>query len=275
MFGIEIDGVTLTSAAAQLILLILGVAVSLQEDWSKRNKLIVLAAFFIVGTIAMYSTIKQSSNSAKETAVANAKLSSSLQELSAASNEISRIQRLNTELQKQLVASTAKITELSQQNIYSLTGGDSYCYLRFPTFTPTGGLPIVIHKGKFPLYDVEARIVNLRQFERVAAETPGDLTMRQYMSSSTMLKVGNLAPGSAFSVLDKALPFTDEQPNFRVFFGARNGFWHEDLLLRRIKGQWLHAVRVLREVGNDKKLLFEEIDKGFPRTGDGKVDWPK
>ncbi len=275
MFGIEIDGATLTSAAAQLILLILGVVVSLKEEWSKRNKLIVLAAFLFVGTIAMYATIQQSSNSAKEMATANTKLSTSLQELSAASNEISRIQRLNTELQERLIASTGKITELSQQNIHALTGGDSYCYLRFPTFTPTGGLPIVIHEGKFPLYDVEARIVNLRQFERIAAETPGDLTMRQFMSSSTMLKVGNLAPGAAFSVLDKPLPFTDEQPNFRVFFGARNGFWHEDLLLRRINGKWLYAVRVFREIGNDKKLLSEKIDKGFPRTGDGKIEWPK
>jgi hypothetical protein len=253
------------SVLAPFGLMLLGAFVSLREDWAKSHHKSVLAAFIAMGMVGVIASAKSASD--------NAGAKVKLDKLGKATDEIKRLTDLNTQLQEKLV-------ELSKQSIETVTGGDSYSYLRFPTFDQTGGFPIILHEGKFPLYDLEVQIVDLNRFEQSTAKLKQP-SLQQYFLSSTaaVLKVGTLAPNQGHAILGKPVPFTNEQPKFRIFFKARNGFWDQDLLLRKVKGEWLHAMRVHRELwgqeNNPRQLLFTKIDDGFPTGANGKIEWPK
>ena len=117
----------LASAIAQLFLLVLGLVVTLQEEWAKKHKWILIGAFVVFGGIAFVATMIQGRSSAK----AATDLAVSLQKLSAASIETQRQTALNTKLQGQLVSQSNTITDLANRNIASVTGGDSFCYADF------------------------------------------------------------------------------------------------------------------------------------------------
>jgi hypothetical protein len=55
--------------------------------------------------------------------------------------------------------------------------------------------------------------------------------------------------------------------------------WGELLLLKKINGRWIHAMRIDRLQPGivaptmDKKPLYENVEKDFPRQPDGSVNW--
>jgi hypothetical protein len=118
----------------------------------------VLGAFFFVGLTGMLATMKTGQHSA----VAGTQLSASIDKLGEASQEIVRVEGLNTELQKQLLKQSSTIVDLSHITILTATGGDSFCYMIFPADElGASGVPTFVHVGNFPLTDVNARDVYL------------------------------------------------------------------------------------------------------------------
>ena len=115
----------LASALSQLALLILGVVVTLQEQWATRHKTLLVFTFSVFGIVALVTTLKQGADSAR----ANADLTTSLSQLGKASIQIQHAGELNTKLQEKLLTQSTTITELSKENILAVTGGNSYAVI--------------------------------------------------------------------------------------------------------------------------------------------------
>lgn len=167
---------------------------------------------------------------------------------------------------------SAQIVALTQTGINTMTGGDSFCHMRI--FTDASGLrsPSVFHHGKYPLYDVVARIADTSKYQRAASEhkpMPNPF-------SDLVITIGNLAAGLTWYNRAISFPFSESQfQSFNIFFSARNGLWTEEIRLSKVDGAWATALRVTgfqtnTSMGNQ---LYEEVDKTFPRQPDGTIDW--
>jgi hypothetical protein len=97
------DPYLLVTVAAEFILMLLGAAISLQDDWAKRHRRQILAAFCVVGVAGMFATIR----TAEQSAIASSQLSNSVSQLAVSSKETVRLEGLNTQLQQQLLAQSS------------------------------------------------------------------------------------------------------------------------------------------------------------------------
>jgi hypothetical protein len=147
-------------------------------------------------------------------------------------------------------------------NLDTLTGADSFCYLGFTTGQQY--LPFV-HIGKFPLYEVSARIVDLDQSGRI----------KQGNLMGVTVSVGDMIRGHAsIQPLPNGLGSSPDYFNANVFFNARNGDWMELLREQRVNGKLVRAMRVVGRFTSLKKEkpLCETIDPEFPREPNGDID---
>jgi hypothetical protein len=132
----------------------------------------------------------------------------------------------------------------SQKHIEGLqTGGDTFCYWMLYDFDMTRALArnfVIIRRGEYPLYDVRMRIRDM--------DADKDVFNRNW---------GELNSPADFLIVEWPLP---ESVYYRVFFHARNGNWHQDLILKRSTsaGYWLAATRVWDRSG--REVVFEDID---------------
>jgi len=189
--------------------------------------------------------------------------------LEIAQSEAARVQSLNTELQQRLLTVSANLTDLARQNIYTVTGGDSFCYIACGGLeTSNGSRAMVIQQGRYPLYDVSVRIVDTATWPATAKQ----YTIDNIDALLRQTKIGDI-PVSAGALLPEVVPFSDSQhQNFNIFFSALNGEWWELLRLRKVNGRWLEAIRVKRRQGRVERTLFERVDKGYPTVA-GHADW--
>ncbi|MBZ0168231.1 hypothetical protein MELA_02294 [Candidatus Methylomirabilis lanthanidiphila] len=159
-----------------------------------------------------------------------------------------------------------EIARLNAEIQSQITGGDSFCYVRTTSVKP-GGDPVivVIHKGKFPLYDVQIRIWEPAQLKSFSYD--------ELMRSSTILNLGNLSPGVVALQGPYKLNGRSEVA-LAAQITARNGSFQQTLLVKKVKGEWLSAVKVSKLVDESGKgPLLEEADNGFPRGTDGAIAW--
>ena len=93
------------------------------------------------------------------------------------SEEIAALAKQNATLAQENAAVNKELVSL-------LTGGDSYCYL-LPGFNVAGDAARrghadieVLHSGKYPLYDVRIRVVDLQKFRQIIGDSspPGPIT---------------------------------------------------------------------------------------------------
>jgi len=277
------------SIGSQVLLVVMGVLVALHEDWAKRHRWIVIGAFAAVGLVGFYTAVRDNRELTKERIqseakadAANAKLSDSMERLGTQTGEvkrdegeIKRIAGLNTELQNkllgqsgQLLDSSKRISDLSKQAIETTTGGESFCYMYMEMYTNPGPFPTFIHEGNEPLYNVHVRISDLHK-----EHAP---TLAQFFKNEIIFTVGDLAPTSTKMEIDQIIPLSDSpHQDFNVFFDARNGYWDENLRMRKVGNNWLEAIRVTREVRHKHgkptmKVLYEQTPKDF-----GPLDWNK
>jgi len=256
----------LLSGACQFLLTVFGVVSSRYSDWANRNRWLVVAGFTIVGLIGLYATIQQVDKSARDSTEAR----TTLQNLQNSTEEIRRLQNLNTDLQRKLLASSDTIKNLAQQNINTVIGGDSFCYASIASNVP---YVTFVHQGKYPLSNVVARVVDLTQLKAIQAKSARDRLPdeEQRALMGTTIVVGELIPGSAVS-RNVAFTFSSSgQEDFNVFFSARNGFWEQLIRWRKVEEKWVLATKVTGH--GRRKPLYEQIDKNFPRNGKGIVEW--
>ena len=125
------------------------------------------------------------------------------------------------------------------------TGGDTYAYLMLYHFDMTENIAqnfVVIRKGEFPLYDLRIRLYDVDRGVDVLS-----------------LNWGECNSPADYKMVKWPLP---DSVYYRVTFHARNGHWHQDLILRRsIKAQcWLAATRVW---GHQQAPDFQHIDPEY------------
>jgi hypothetical protein len=164
--------------------------------------------------------------------------------------------------------------ELRQKNeeIARLTGGDGFCWTAFQIVDSRGELvnankmpdelilvPNFINQGKYPLYDVSARMVDLDQFKT------------NVVSGTTAVRIGNMTAGFAVTT-DVHIPHHGKDFNFNIFYVARNGSWLQKLRMRWMGDGWASANRVTEGQGGGKELLLE-VSANYPRDADGNVAW--
>jgi len=153
-----------------------------------------------------------------------------------------------------------------EETLNTMTGDGSYCYFTFDF----GGAPALIHRGKYTLYDLHANFLDIKQAFIVGTEwvVGSPVTIGDFADGSARLITGVHRPSDINSA---------DRLGLRIFFGARNGFWHEEYRGQYVHGEWVEAIRVFKQRGApfSKKdvLIFEKIDKHFPRDGSGRAAW--
>jgi hypothetical protein len=146
------------------------------------------------------------------------------------------------------------------------TGGDSACYLSFmPTSQGRLTNVAIVHIGAHPLYEVNARMVDVDAFEAIK----DNFTLENIQKTERRWPFGNLTPGHA-SVLSVNISLGNVvSKKFNIFFTARNGSFTQLLRFQKLDGVWTMATKVCRE----DLTLYERVDDAFPRNESGTVDW--
>jgi hypothetical protein len=150
------------------------------------------------------------------------------------------------QLLKEEVASLKREFTDKQIHLEALqTGGETFCYWMLYHFDLEANIAqnfVVIRMGAYPLYDVRLRIRDMDAQEDVFAKNFGEVN-----SPADYLMVKWNLPTNVY---------------YRVFFSARNGSWHQDLILRKSERTscWLAATRVF---GDTKNVRFEHFDRDF------------
>lgn len=252
---------------SQFLLIMLGVITKGRyEEWAKKRQVLVLILFLILGALGFVGTIAQAVKSAREVATSRA----ILENVHASAKEIERLQILNTDLQRQLLASSETIRLLAKQNINTVTGGDSFCY---GSISPNTEIVFFAHQGKYPMANVVARIVDVTYLKFLQGKPseerlPGD---EQRILMGITILIGELIPGSSVA-RPAAFPFRHpSRQDFNIFFTGRNGFWQQLIRWRKVEDNWIFATKVM---GHGKKQpLYEWVDKDFPRNAQGNIEW--
>ena len=161
------------------------------------------------------------------------------------------------------------IIRAQREGIDAITGGDSFAYLQFQVVARDGTAvnahsmpidlllcPIVIHKGKYPLYDLAFRMY------------PTGVPFEEGLKSEVTAGVGNISANLATTTTIR-IPHHGRDITYNIFFSARNGLWTQILRMRWMGDGWATANKVLMN-GKD---VFREVSANFPKTPDGRVDW--
>ena len=128
-----------------------------------------------------------------------------------------------SEAQRQLVVKSIEITQKSEEiadlnkRIAGLvTGGDGFCYLWLANIDSKSNLAILcsFQQGKFPIYDVDARIVDLQQLKR--KKPP--FTFDNFLAGQIFLNLGTMRV-DGIKVLSSNFPLgQSDKHDFNVFF---------------------------------------------------------
>ena len=157
-------------------------------------------------------------------------------------------------VERRLEASAHRLNEVADQLTKTITGGDSFCSYS-PDFRP-GGMWTLHNGGKFPLYDVSARVCDLDKFD-----------VSNPFAADQFVQIGEMPPEMASMV--PALQFgSDSQKNANIFFSARNGAFAQMIKARHIDGRWCVASMVFRS-GSGKPPIYSDVDDGYPRNAAG------
>jgi hypothetical protein len=237
--------------------------------------------FYILGAISVvliiftgyqnYLTQTEGDKSRKQLADSIESLKNTSLIIANMSKETLRVGSLNTQLQERLLEQSKNITNLSVQSIKTSTGGDSFGYIMATApWWINAWMPSFVFKGKYPLYGVEARIVDIDLYTNTPITTLPEVVIR---SMQETLKIGDVAADEHIGKLyiPISMSTTSEEHSFNIFFTARNGSWSESLKLVNKNGKYLQALQVRR----GDKVLFEQIADGFPRNQKGDINWYK
>lgn len=160
----------------------------------------------------------------------------------------------------ELRAKNDEIAKLNREIVGSVTGGDSFCWVRgLGGFE--GNMPIVVStSGRHPLYDVSIEIA--RGVRRWEVENYPAPLLGSFVGRTVTLNLGSLQPQLVYSRPEK-LPMSEEDRQFfQITIRARNGILYEELNLARVNGRWSQSVVVMSAGG---KKLFKNVDKDFPK----------
>jgi|LQYC01.1.fsa_nt_gi hypothetical protein len=168
--------------------------------------------------------------------------------------------------ERELRIKSDEIATLNKEIVKILRSDGSFCYLTIGNLdTNTNvGLLMVVHQGEYPIHNVNARLVDLQEFEKIKNK----MNIYNFTQSDTNIPIGSMIKNTS-STLGRFDLGKSSNRDFNIFFSANNGLFTELLRLRKVDGKWLSAIKVQKE----GKVIFEKIDSNFPRTNKGEIDW--
>jgi hypothetical protein len=239
-------------------------------------------AFYVMGGISIVLIIIMGWRNylaQVETQKASDRLDSSIESLKKSSEAIAnmsketvRIGQLNTQLQERLLQQSKTISGLSKECIDTAKGGNSFGYISGLNICSSDHwIPTFVHKGKYPLYGVSARIVDLEKWREISKGA----SLLQHFSADTDINVSDTVEGWGRIYFNKSLPITRDgkEHAYNVFIFARNGSWSQQLKVINVNGECSYASRVYRDGGKKENLLFEHISDDFRKNYKGDIDW--
>lgn len=144
----------------------------------------------------------------------------------------------------------------------TISGGDSYCYAACLNVDADGrGLLVVKHFGRFPLYDVSARFVEVKA-------TNADFEIKPDSDIGVIQSLGNVAPGTTCVMGAFPVQLRDGG-RYSIFFSARNGIWRQHMQVVRTACDWAVATRLKRR----GEFFFRDVSPDYPRKSDGTIAW--
>ena len=155
-------------------------------------------------------------------------------------------------IEERLVGLLGRIESSTTELIAHMTGGDSFCRVRFTDPDESGlkFMAFAVHHGKYTMREVDVRILDI---DKINASAPRDL------SGHFLLSRGTLVPGYQVGCLAFAMG-NGSRVLAHISVQALNGATEQRTLLRCIGGKWLEATLVLREY----KAIYRHIDSEFP-----------
>ena len=99
------------SAIATFILSVLGVVMTLNKPWAERYKTYIIWSFIAIGAIGVLANIKVSMDSESANTALNTSLTSAIKELKSSNDKRIKIERNNSDLQKQNLALQKELSE--------------------------------------------------------------------------------------------------------------------------------------------------------------------
>lgn len=162
-----------------------------------------------------------------------------------------------------------RIEVAGEKTVATMTGGSSYCYVQLANmYSPsTQGLLMFTHQGNYPLYDVEARFVDMDEFEKLVQDSKN---VGLHTASQT-LKPGTVAKGLIhLQWFELGLDRHTSPRSYTVEFSARNATWMQVIRLAKVGNRWVSATRVYPP-GQQEPVDFSYAD--FPRNPDGTLAW--
>jgi hypothetical protein len=276
------NGSSIWAIVALLVAALVAVATLLSEKkereinpprfrrWRKPILYSLTGAALVVGVVQILNADREACDAEKKSRQANDALKDALAKLDESTTQIANMTALNTQLQRSLIAQSDTIADLSRQNIAAVTGGNSFCYV-IASPVEQSFMLAVSTVGSSPLHDVGVEMIDV-DLLRTMTNKPS-LTMQELQSFRTVFpSIPSLSSSSGHWVATIPTGGRDKR-NLHFNFFSMNGVWGEDLNLRFVKGQWQQALRVMKQLKNNKqKMIYSMVPPDYP-TVDGKVDW--
>jgi hypothetical protein len=164
----------------------------------------------------------------------------------------------------------SEIIRLNRHITEAVTGGDSYPVVS-PVFLARHGEQgdirrlSLMHSGKYPVYDLVLRVTDVAKL-RALSKKGGYFSQNEYM---WQFHIGTIGRGYENVFMDIPLQ-ESERMEFSFTFLARNGQFNQRAIYQKTKGVWHTALRIEK----DGKLVYENIDNGFPDTLVGELAKP-
>lgn len=239
------------------------------------NYLIAIGAAITIigGVLAAFGTFQLNRSTSKENRKVTHKIDEQMKEIKFLNDQNSSLQKKINELNLNSNNQEERIKELSKQNfelsiqlsrstetLYgNITGGDSFGELIVTPIDHNKAELMLISHGKYPLYELSLRIVDIELIKTVKIRTMDDIYKTQ-----PIISVGNMQVSSALPLGKLSSDFTHSYKEFNIFFDARNGFFVQNIKLSKKENSWVKSTSITNLVNN--KLLFEKTDPDFPEN---------
>lgn len=171
---------------------------------------------------------------------------------------------------KRLLESNLGLSESIKNH---LTGGDSFGVVK-PTSIVENGKHVYFlcfeNKGTFPMYNVEVSFWNPDEMKKKQASNDLATTEMFKLNKGFYLDTvpSNIAKpfGSIFNINE------GELMKLNFFISSKNGSFAQILRMTKRHGKLCVANKV-NTIGENSKVIFEEISPLYPRNSKGQIDW--
>ena len=165
-------------------------------------------------------------------------------------------------IEQRVEGAVTQLEETAKAVANYATGGESFCYVSAGVDKGSNkSMLAVVHEGKYPMYAVTARIVDLAKFQAACQSgTP--------LASDIIKPIGDIAERQA-RVLGSIDLGAGNACDLDVHFNARNGFFIQQIRFRRVNGEWELATYISATTDPSKRL-HESVSANYPRDADGR-----